>query len=248
METLFSNKKFFLIVDAVIILLCIAGFYQLVVKPDLPNYISVSNSTKENHYYQYFSSDSVFSIDGNTVADTEELEIFLNKMRIGDSVTIQIGSSEQQISVQLNPFYSLTELIIIAIVGVLFILSGMFVLLRCFNKPHAHIFHWSCLSTASIMFMSWGAQGQMPEWFSFIIRTGYHAAYAFVPASILHFTLLFPKEKFVNRKHLLMVLYSISALFTISLSVRYVFIIIGYSEITAPFSAICSSNLLFSGG
>ncbi|MBL1213804.1 MAG: HAMP domain-containing histidine kinase [Ignavibacteriae bacterium] len=229
METQFSNKKFILIVDAVIILLCIAGFYQLVVKPGFPTNIS---NVKEIYPYE-ISADSIVSINGINVSDAEELEIFLNRMSIEDSVNIKFSFSERKFLFPLISFYSVQELIIITIVGLLFIFSGIFVLLKCFNQTYAHIFHWSCFATAAIMFMSWGSQGQIPEWIGLITHTGYHAAYSFVPASILHFTLLFPKKKIVNRKHLLLVLYSISALFTISLSIRFIFVFIEYSEITA---------------
>jgi signal transduction histidine kinase len=229
METQFSNKKFILIVDAVIILLCITGFYQLVVKSGLPTNMPNSKDTQLNEII----ADSILSINGINVSDDEELEILLNKLNIEDSVIIKFSFSEQEFFFRLIPFYSVQELIIIAVVGLLFIFSGVFVLLKCFSQTYAHIFHWSCFATASIMFMSWGAQGQIPEWLVLITHTGYHAAYSFVPASILHFTLLFPKRKLINRKHLLLVLYSISALFTISLSIRFAFVYFEYSEITA---------------
>ena len=232
MKKISLGRKSYLFIDAVVILFCVLGVYQIIQKADL--------SQGENKLIEVHSSqsgiiidsvlhsglgyltvgDTIISINGFNFHSGEELELYLDGKQIGDKVEIEFlhkGKIETQ-KVTLVNFYLTLFIISSIFVASIFLILAIFVLQRSFDLNYAHLFYWLSLGVAIYMTMTWGNYMSIPFGLGMISRIGLHIGCSFVPALLIHFSLTFPVEKKFNKKLALIPLYLISSIFVVALS------------------------------
>lgn len=137
MKSALTKKSALLLIEIIIIIVCIGGFYINVLKPNLPFEVNFIDShliiTDVEKYLADIKDGSILlSVDTHQFNDWEELELYLDSKRIGETVNIKIETDKQikSASVQLTNYYNLFTLIIIAVVGLIYVSIAMFVRIR----------------------------------------------------------------------------------------------------------------------
>ncbi|MBI1931685.1 MAG: hypothetical protein HYS24_04035 [Ignavibacteriales bacterium] len=229
-----KNVNIFLLFDFLIFILFILGIYNFSVKADLPFSITslddkliITRSSSIN--YDSFVGGIIKSIDGFGFENREEIEIYLDSKSLDELVIVQLQKdhSNQNLTIPLKPFYSMLYDIIAVIIGLTFFITGFIVLIKSKSNEVGIIFHWCMVTTASIIFMTWGNFTDLGSTIGIITRSGFHLGYALVPTFFLHFAFIFPTDIKINFRKYLSFLYLTSVLFAVSLS--YVFIKYTYS-------------------
>lgn len=235
MKKITLNRKIFVGIDIIIILFCTLGVYQIIQKANIPfevqpiqSGIVVSDSMETNQKY-FTKGDTIVSINGYNFRSGDEVELYLDGKQIGDNVDIEFihhGNTLTQ-KVTLISYYSTLNNISVIIVASIFIILAMFVIQKCFEKNEAHLFHWLSLGVAIMITMTWGNYEVVPFVLGIISRIGLHLGFGFVTALLIHFSLIFPKEKKFSKKLVLTPLYLISTFFVVTLSVCFFLYISG---------------------
>jgi signal transduction histidine kinase len=104
----------------------------------------------------------------------------------------------------------------------LFILIALFVLLKRFEQPEAHVFHWISIGVAMIMMMTWAACAVVPEAIAVITRTGFHIGYTFIPVLLIHFVLIFPSRPAKSYSVFLITTYLFAGILCVILTVMFI--------------------------
>jgi signal transduction histidine kinase len=210
------SKKFILLLDILFIALGILGFIQINQKPDLPlrlvmshNHLSIISTggipipgfTPEKF--------EVVSINGNEVFTKEDVEFVCDGLHINSETTVEVrsGSKLQTISMKLIPFYGSLYTIILAFLCSLIITVAVIVIVkRPIKDKSAWTFHFEMLMVYCLLSMTWGNYIFPNLTSGIIIRIIFSFAYSFVPVFFVWFTFVFPKEKWVNTKRLIIIL------------------------------------------
>lgn len=211
--------RLFLLLDALIILFCIPGIYQINQKADLPFNIVQNQGfltvDKTGDFSKFIlPGDILLTLDGRTFSNSEEIEIYLDSKSIGDNISIDylndgIRKSSQ---IALVKYYTTAFVISNGIAGLIFIIFGIFVLLNCPDLKAAKIFHWGSIGITVMLLYTWGKYTVSPPGVGIAVRVLYQFAYVFAPAAFLHFSFTFPKDRDKNFKYFLFAVYSIGAI------------------------------------
>lgn len=229
-----SNTKIlkqYLIFDILILILSTAGIYNFSQKADLPFKVHKRNSTlvtiTQIVLPQVNAGDTIISLDNIPLKSREEVEVYIDSKKIGDLVNVQVSKRGviHSVKVELINFYSTSYVIIATIVGLIFFITGIIVLIKSKFSNIARVFHWSMMSTAMIILMTWGNYTDSGKIFGYLTRVGFHSGYTFVPSFFLHFSLLFPSELNIKYNKYLKFIYGISLVFTLILSIVFAILI-----------------------
>ena len=202
MNKLDRQVRLFLLLDAVIILLCILGVYHINQKTDLPfsvnkkvNFFLIKNTGVRVNNIN--SGDTLLTVDGMKLNQREEIEIYLDSKLIGDTVLIEYLHKGiiSETNVVLTRFYSFAFIIINVISGFFFILCGIFVLVKCPGNKAARIFHWGSLGITMMLLFTWGNYTISPYGLGIALRLIFQFAYTLTPAVFVWFSLVFPVDR-----------------------------------------------------
>ncbi|MFC2084297.1 ATP-binding protein [Bacteroidota bacterium] len=219
-------KLFIIVIDLLLLSLCIYNIKSLLYKPDLPIEVSqhkdgliVVNTNDDSPTIE--SDDIVLSINGINFHTKEELEVYVDFMKIGESLSIDIIRGENRYSEVLKTvrFYGDSYIVLSVIIFIAFYAFALFVLLKQYNDPVSHIFHWLCIGVSLIVALTWGSLKVDPLLVAFIGRILFHVAYSFTAILLLHFALIFPAYR---KKHLWFILlgYLTASLFALLPSIQ----------------------------
>ncbi len=200
--------------DGIIFLVCILGILHGAAKVDLPIKFQSSGSAliiKSSTINKVQVGDTVYTIDGQKFSSQDEIEVYLDGVRKGDSVNLIYLKSGIMHELSLAPisFYSDFYLITDSISCLLFFLIGIFVLIKKPKAEVSKIFHWVVITTAVIMTTTWGNYKFGSFGIGYLLRFIFSIAYTISPILFLHFTLIFPQRKKFNRIFLIS-LYSLA--------------------------------------
>ncbi|MCU0415255.1 MAG: ATP-binding protein [Ignavibacteriaceae bacterium] len=109
--------------------------------------------------------------------------------------------------VQLKKYYSLFDLIIISLVGLIFFVMGVLVRVRASENYSAHIFHWASLGLGMVIVMTAGLYNIQPFGYGHFNRIIWLFAYSVTPVLFIHFTATFSKKKVKSIKYILWLFY-----------------------------------------
>ena len=158
-----QNNVSLIIADVLILILCCGGYYLTSLKPDLPFNTSVKHSTiivseNRNHIKNILEGDELVTFEGLHFTNWEQLEIYLDGKSIGDSVQMQLSRDAEiySTSVRLISYYSFFDLLVIAIVALVFIGMGVFVRIKAEDNFSALLFHWASLGLAMVIVLTPG--------------------------------------------------------------------------------------------
>jgi len=217
--------KVILLVDALLYLWGVTGIYLISQKADLPfkTYYTDSTITINSLPTDADSSlnDQVINnIDGYKLSSPEETETYLDGLKVGDRVKLSIAN-QTQVEVKLVNYYPLLYILLTWIVGSSFFTIAIIVLIKSRTQKPARLFHWVCVLTALIMMMTWGIYNYQPKTIGIFTRVILHLAISFAPALFLHFTLVFPREKKMQNKIWIFLLYFISTIIFVILNYNF---------------------------
>jgi signal transduction histidine kinase len=214
------NKKIllYLLTDFVVLVFCIFGIYHIYMKVDLPVKFHSENSNLivkkiKQPALNISVGDTVISINGNRFTSPEQVEVYLDGTKPGSSVNIVYlkKGSNQEINVKLISFYHISYLITAFLVGIIFLVIGIFVFLKKTEKKSSQLFHWVAVSTAAIIMMTWGNYNIHPKIIGYIVWILFTFSQLLAPVLFVHFTFIFPREKKVH-KSFYWLLYSLASI------------------------------------
>ena len=225
--TAFSNKKFILFLDLVILLICIAGLYQSAEKAGI-NLQLKSNKSKIfvlNTQYPFQINDRIVKVDNFSVSTLEEIEFILDSHAIGDQVNFTVirNSTEVYLKTNLVGINSIFYLISLFLTGFIFLGLGIFVLAsRPTDDKVALIFHWISATVCVHIMTTFGRYTLLPFNFGYLIRIIFFLASSMTPVLFLQLGFLFPKEKRLPFKWMIKGLYGLSVLAFILISFLFI--------------------------
>lgn len=229
MKSALTRKSALLLIEIIIIIVCIGGFYLNVLKPNLPFEVNFIDShliiTNVEKYLADIKDGSILlSVDTHQFNDWEELELYLDGKRIGETVNIKFETDKQikSASVQLTNYYSLFTLIIIAVVGLIYVSIAMFVRIRSPENYSARLFHRASISLGVVIVSTAGTYNLEFYGYGYLNRIIWLFIYSLTPVLFIHFTSSFAKKKVKGIKYILWYFY-LSALIN-SIILSYLFL------------------------
>ncbi|GIK23428.1 MAG: hypothetical protein F9K42_05060 [Ignavibacterium sp.] len=229
MKSALTRKSALLLIEIIIIIVCIGGFYLNVLKPNLPFEVNFIDShliiTNVEKYLADIKDGSILlSVDTHQFNDWEELELYLDGKRIGETVNIKFETDKQikSASVQLTNYYSLFTLIIIAFVGLIYVSIAMFVRIRSPENYSARLFHRASISLGVVIVSTAGTYNLEFYGYGYLNRIIWLFIYSLTPVLFIHFTSSFAKKKVKGIKYILWYFY-LSALVN-SIILSYLFL------------------------
>lgn len=229
MKSALTRKSALLLIEIIIIIVCIGGFYLNVLKPNLPFEVNFIDShliiTNVEKYLADIKDGSILlSVDTHQFNDWEELELYLDGKRIGETVKIKFETDKQikSASVQLTNYYSLFTLIIIAVVGLIYVSIAMFVRIRSPENYSARLFHRASISLGMVIVSTAGTYNLEFYGYGYLNRIIWLFIYSLTPVLFIHFTSSFAKKKVKGIKYILWYFY-LSALVN-SIILSYLFL------------------------
>ena len=240
-----QNSVSLIIADVLILILCCGGYYFTFLKPDLPFNTSVKHSTiivseNRNHIKNILEGDELVTFEGLHFTNWEQLEIYLDGKSIGDSVQMQLSRDAEiySTSVRLISYYSFFDLLVIAIVALVFIGMGVFVRIKAEDNFSALLFHWASLGLAMVIVLTPGHYNNLNFSYGHISRILWLFAYNLTPVLFIHFTFSFSQKKVRSIKYILTCFYLSSLI--IAGVLAYLFI-----DATVFKSIISQANYVF---
>ena len=197
MTSAIKNKYALLTIDAIIFLLCIFGVNRIVLKAYLPfnvipenSHLIISQISEDQS--QFAVGDTVLSVDGYNFGNWEELEVYTDGKNIGDEITIVylINGNKVSSNVTLVQYYSIFDIVIISLVGVLFIFLAIFVAFKSADKS-AIIFNWASVGLAMVITMTSGNYSVEPVFLNLLIHCLFLFTFTLTPVLFIHFTYTF---------------------------------------------------------
>ncbi|MDT3695987.1 MAG: ATP-binding protein [Ignavibacterium sp.] len=212
MKSALNKKSALLLIEIIIILVCVGGFYLNVLKPNLPFELNYSDShliitNVDDNLTGIKDGSILLSVDNLQFNDWEELELYLDGKRIGETVNIKIETDNQikSASVQLTNYYNLFTLIIIAVVGLIYISIAMFVRIRSPENYSARLFHRASISLGVVIVITAGTYNL--EFYGYLSRIIWLFIYSLTPVLFIHFTSSFAKKKVKRMRYILWYFY-----------------------------------------
>jgi signal transduction histidine kinase len=225
MSHFLSNKKFVLITDAFIAIICLAGLVQLMTKAGTGAFLDRRNKSVVIAKVKSIakvsdlrSADIILDIDGYPVSTIEDVEFILDGYHTGRKTNFFLQRDGARImqSVELPRYNSFQYLMTLFVVAPLFFAMGIFVFIkRPSGDPVALIFHWMCISVSVYISTTFGCYTVFPFIAGFMLRIIFLAATALTPVLFLHLSFLFPRKiwsnynKFIRMAYLLVFFYII---------------------------------------
>jgi signal transduction histidine kinase len=146
--------------------------------------------------------DTLISIGGFAVPHDHDVEFAMDEHRRGDTLIVAVRHAGREASVPVvaGAWYSMTLVAVNLLFGLMLWAIGVFVLWKKHDEKPARVLFYFTQCLASVTFIT---NAQFPSgtrpW-NLLLPNLYYLAYAFFPALLLHFSLIFPNEKYWLQK------------------------------------------------
>lgn len=205
-----------LVIDALILLLCIAGVEHCRQKADVRaeldvrygrfdvDTVLVESVSGDETILQ--PGDILLSISGYRLLQLKDAEQVLDEHSPGDTISLyfQRDSIAHTAPYPLVHYYSTIDVITQGLGVLIFFALGLFVLSRKSRNQEARIFHHLVISVACVIAFTHGYIFIHPHGLGHVLRALLPASYAFIGIFVLHFSLVFPTAPALRRSHLLL--------------------------------------------
>lgn len=225
MKRFFVHNVSLLIADVLILLICLGGLYLISIKAGLPFNTSIENSSlvvskNPEKIFGIMEGDEIISIDNHRFSKWEEVELYLDGKNIGDNIYLELRRNDTTtiVEVNLTNYYTIFDLIIISLVGLIFLVMGVFVRLKAPGNNSAHLFHWASVGLGMVIVMTAGFYNFQPLGYGHFNRIMWLFAYSVTPVLFIHFTATFSSKKIKGLKYILWYFYMSAVLNTIILT------------------------------
>ena len=246
MSSLTPKIRHIIVFDALLFIIGVAGIYHLVERAGIntTSDLKILISDKPGLVFEkiinpdlndiFADQDTLKIIDTFAINSVDELEVITDSKKINDIVDLLIARSGQVISIslKLKSFYSFSYIIIVFIVGIIFFFHGLFVIIKRPDDQAARIYHWVSIGAAMIIMTTWGRYTVSPLGIGYIIRIFFSAAYTITPILFLHFSFLFPREKWSQWKNVIVPGYVVAIVIFLWTSISFLKAVIPILSIT----------------
>jgi signal transduction histidine kinase len=172
---------------------------RLLLKPDLPLKYEYTNEsiTCLSDFASIKKGSVIESIDNIKLNSAFQLEFYLDSKNSGDSILIvsDIKGQKYNNKVILISYYDLSFIIISSIIGLAFLLSGLFAIVKRTDDVHARILFWILLLFALAVITSPGKYYPGIDIAGFIVRISHTVSFIFGISVFLYFSFVFPVKK-----------------------------------------------------
>ena len=209
-----------LAIDLFILVACCLGIYRLSEKAGFPAAIEKNGSSlivRSPDGSRLMSGDMLSALNDQHVATDDAIEFFCDQYSIGDTITATIERNGESISVPIALIkdYPILKIIVESFAALIFFLTGIAVVLLQPNDKAARIFHHLAVSIAALILLTTGRFPVSPFGLGYALEILFQCSYVFVPALFLHFTLIFPNEKFQDKKRILVFVYCFAGIIAV---------------------------------
>jgi len=217
-----------LIIDTFVFLIGILGFIQNIDKAGLNPDTHVSFDLQNEHlvvreihtpqFSNLLANDTLEKIGSFEPRSKEELEFILDGYEQGESAefTVIRSGSSYIFNFQIPPYYHNIYLIIQLLIGLSFLILGIFVLYKQPVLLVARVWHWASIGTAAIILCTFGHYPLDNLASGIIVRVAFLTAYAFVPTLFLYISFIFPGIKWPGFRKLITVLFGVSVVLVVT--------------------------------
>ena len=220
------SKKFILILDIIIVLICIVGLYQSAEKAGID--LQLKSHDGEiiviNTQHPFQLNDTIIKLQEFSVKSLEDIEFILDSHAIGAPVdfTVMRDGREVHLKTNLIAINSIFYLISLCLAAAMFLGLGIFVLIsRPIDDIVAVIFHWISATVCIHIMTTFGRYTIQPFYLGYLVRVIFFLASALTPALFLQLSFLFPRKKKLPFKWLIKGLYVLSGLSFILMSILF---------------------------
>ncbi|MBM4175119.1 MAG: hypothetical protein FJ213_02950 [Ignavibacteria bacterium] len=158
-----SKKGVTFLADALILVICLVGFYHVWQKAGrpmvfYPNSLIIEKVYSARFDVDVFNGEKVLSVNEYKIDTQEDLEFILDGLNIGDKVDLEIvkNGDIRFTELTLIPFYNLRYLIPQILLGLFFFVIADFVFAKRSFQIEAIVFHWIMMSCTVMIFTTWG--------------------------------------------------------------------------------------------
>ena len=226
------KRKYVLILDTIILILSIIGFYTIINKADIAaEFVNIEGKIVVKKIQNTLlkeklkEHDQIITINGHSISSIDDIEYICSSYKIGSNVTIQIKRKNRKHTknILLVSFYSTFYLIINFSTGILYFFLAIIVLLKS-TKEEAFVFHWIAICASIITLATWGMHTLLPSGLNKTILILFSTAYVFLPCVFVHFSFIFPKNKWPKFKKLKRIVYGYAIIISIWVMISIVFV------------------------
>lgn len=187
--------------DLLLLALCLLHIPALLNRAKIPFLVDTRTATP--HVYAVVSDaesagiregDGIVLVDGLPVSRPEVLEFIGDRHRIGEKVDVVARQGDAQVThpVTLIRYYSVDQIVVFFVIGILTWLVGLYVLLKGPPGATTHILHGAMIAMAVVVMVAWEGvtpAGVLPP---YVASALFFASYYLVAAQFVHFTRRFP--------------------------------------------------------
>ncbi len=169
------------------------------------------------------SGDTVIEVAGQRVSSADEIEFLCDQAAIGETIPTLIQREGHAITVPIALItdYPASKIIIESLAALIFFLTGIAVILLQKRDTAAHVFHHLAVAIAALIVVTTGRFTVAPYGLGYVLEIVFLISYVVVPVLFLHFTLIFPKDRFRYKKTFLIPAYFIAAIITVWSSITF---------------------------
>ena len=223
MLEIFHKKRYIYIIDALVVVICIAGIYQLASKTGINAVLEYENDRivvtrikNAEQTNQLRINDTVLKVYGHHVSSLEDMEFILDGYSIGQQLDFSVERNNERISlpIALVPYNTSFYLVVLTLVALIFFSLGIFVLKkRPAGDAVALVFHWICITVSIHICTTFGRYTGLSFVPDYFLRAIFFLASALTPLLFLHFSFIFPGIKWPGYSKFLRVVYAVVFLF-----------------------------------
>jgi len=134
----------------------------------------------------------ISSVDGVTCATADEAEMLLDRLAIGDLVSISVDGSETTRQIELQPYYSVIDLVITALVALTYYILAIYVLTQRPTDSGAKAFYTLACTVGVLISTTPGSVAAIDPLLGLALRAVFTSMYVAMPLALLHFALVYP--------------------------------------------------------
>ena len=199
------KKQIYILVTAFFILTGYFSINRLIIKPDFPfEFYTNKSEVYFDNFPALAGKYEIISIDGFIINNVFQMEFFLDRKQIGDSVKISCNSVSGETVIDdiiLIPYYhDLTFIIVSGFVGYVFLFMALFVILKKPDSSQAVFLYWILTLFGTAALSSPGQYSISGDIIGYIIRTLHALSYSAGGLFLVLFILSFPIDKLKERK------------------------------------------------
>ncbi|MFI5201694.1 MAG: hypothetical protein ACHQNE_04865, partial [Candidatus Kapaibacterium sp.] len=199
MEFSLSRSRALVALYAVNILISAASvgeLYTVWLKSSLPIHLVPSGSVMvaESSSSGVDKGDTVVAVDGSPARTETEHDHIISRHEPGEIVPIVVIHNGVVVTrnLTLAHTYSASSLIVRSISGIIYLIFGFVLLIKCPYELTAQVVNLTGLGASVLILESWGYYGA--PFFGVFYRSLFLFSYVLVPVFLLHFGLIFPRR------------------------------------------------------